>query len=232
MITLRPADERGHANFGWLDSHHSFSFGNYYDPSHMGFRALRVINEDRVQPSKGFGTHPHRDMEILTYVLSGELSHKDSMGNVSTIHTHELQRMTAGTGVTHSEFNASASDPVHFLQIWILPEAEGLAPSYEEASVEPTDLQGQWRLLASRQGGEETLTVHQDMNLYATRLASGETRSLTLQADRHAWIQVTQGKISLNDVSMQAGDGAAVSRETLLEVQAHADAEVLLFDLA
>ncbi|MBW4659079.1 MAG: pirin family protein [Drouetiella hepatica Uher 2000/2452] len=232
MITLRPADERGHANFGWLDSHHSFSFGNYYDPSHMGFRALRVINEDRVQPSKGFGTHPHRDMEILTYVLSGELSHKDSMGNTSTIHTHELQRMTAGTGVTHSEFNASASDPVHFLQIWILPEAEGLAPSYEEASVEPSDLQGQWRLLASRQGGEETLTVHQDMNLYATRLASGETRSLTLQPDRHAWIQVTQGKISLNDVSMQAGDGAAVSRETLLEVQAHADAEVLLFDLA
>ena len=232
MITLRPTHERGHVNLGWLDSHHSFSFGNYYDSNHMGFRALRVINEDHVQPSKGFGTHPHRDMEILTYVLSGELSHKDSMGNASIIHAHELQRMTAGTGITHSEFNASASDPVHLLQIWILPETEGLTPGYEEAAVQPVDLQGQWRLLASRQGGEETLTVHQDMNLYATRLVSGEARSLTLQSDRYAWVQVTQGKISLNDVSMQAGDGAAVSHETLLKVQAHVDAEVLLFDLA
>jgi len=232
MITLRPSSERGHANFGWLDSYHSFSFGNYYDPSHMGFRTLRVINEDRVQPSQGFGTHPHRDMEILTYVLSGALSHQDSMGNTSTIHATELQRMTAGTGITHSEFNASASDPVHFLQIWILPEAEGLTPSYEEATVQPAVLQAQWQLLASRQGGEDTLTVHQDMNLYATRLVSGEERSFTLQADRHAWIQVTQGKISLNELSLGAGDGAAVSHETLLEMQAYADAEVLLFDLA
>ncbi|NJR64558.1 MAG: pirin family protein [Leptolyngbyaceae cyanobacterium CRU_2_3] len=232
MITLRPANERGHAYFGWLDSYHTFSFGNYYDPNHMGFRALRVINEDRVQPGEGFGTHPHRDMEIVTYVLSGELSHKDSMGNVATIHPNEVQRMTAGTGITHSEFNASATKPVHLLQIWLLPETNGLTPSYEEAIFPTETRQGQWRLLASRQGGEGSVKIHQDVDLYATLLDAGEQRSFSLRPTRHAWIQVTQGKLSLNDMSMEAGDGAAISNETLLEIKAHADAEILLFDLA
>jgi redox-sensitive bicupin YhaK (pirin superfamily) len=232
MITLRPSAERGHANLGWLDSYHTFSFANYYDPNHMGFRALRVINEDRVQPKGGFGTHPHRNMEILTYVLSGELSHKDSMGNVAAIHANEVQRMTAGTGITHSEFNASTTEPVHLLQIWILPEAQGLTPSYEEA-IFPTEMrQAQWRLLASRGGGDGAVTIHQDVDLYATLLTTGEERSFSLRSDRHAWIQVAQGKLSLNGVSMEAGDGAAVSNETLLDFQAYSDAEVLLFDLA
>jgi redox-sensitive bicupin YhaK (pirin superfamily) len=232
MITLRPSAERGHVYLGWLDSYHTFSFGNYYDPSHMGFRALRVINEDRVQPAEGFGTHPHRDMEILTYVLSGELSHKDSMGNVAAIHPNEVQRMTAGTGITHSEFNASTTEPVHLLQIWILPEAQGLTPSYEEAVFPDEMRQGQWRLLASRSGGEAAVTIHQDVDLYATLLTAGEQRSFALRPNRHAWIQVTQGKLSLNGLSLEAGDGAAVSNETLLDIQSHADAEVLLFDLA
>jgi quercetin 2,3-dioxygenase len=232
MITLRLANERGHAYFGWLDSYHTFSFGNYYDPDHMGFRALRVINEDWIQPNKGFGTHPHRDMEILTYVLSGGLSHRDSMGNVETIQANELQRMTAGTGITHSEFNASSTDPVHLLQIWILPETTGLTPSYEEATFPVEMPQNQWRLLASRNGGDGAVKIHQDVDLYVTQMAAGDRQPFSLRPDRHAWLQVAQGKISLNGISMEAGDGAAISAETLLDVQAHQDAEVLLFDLA
>lgn len=232
MITVRPSQERGHANHGWLDSYHTFSFANYYDPDHMGFRALRVINEDRVAPGRGFGTHPHRDMEIISYVLSGSLAHKDSMGNAATIGAGEVQKITAGTGIAHSEFNPSQTEGVHFLQIWILPEEAGLTPNYEE-KVFPTEVkQGQWRRIASRTGADGAVQIHQDVELYATVLKAGEGRSLELRPGRYAWVQVAQGKISLNGVSLEAGDGAAISDETLLEVQAVSDAEVLLFDLA
>ena len=232
MITVRPSNERGHAYFGWLDSYHTFSFGGYYDPSHMGFRALRVINEDRVAPSAGFDTHPHRDMEILTYILSGKLQHRDSMGNTATIVTNEVQRITAGTGITHSEFNASDTDPVHLLQIWILPDTKGLTPSYEEQVFPAETRQGQWRQIAGKQSGDGVVHINQDMSLYATLLKAGEQQSFTLPSNRYAWVQVAQGKISLNGISLEAGDGAAVSEETLLDFQAQTDAEVLLFDLA
>ncbi|MBF2047784.1 MAG: pirin family protein [Elainella sp. C42_A2020_010] len=232
MITLRPAGERGHANFGWLDSRHSFSFGNYYDPAHMGFRALRVINEDRVAGGGGFPTHPHRDMEILTYVLSGALSHRDSMGNTATIHANEVQRITAGTGITHSEFNASDSEPVHFLQIWIVPEQRGLTPSYAEAAFPAETRQNQWRLLAGGNSSNGAIHINQDVDLYAALLTDGEQLNFPLRPGRHAWLQVAQGKVSLNGLSLEADDGAAISDETQLEVLAHSDAEVLLFDLA
>ena len=232
MITVRPSNERGHAYFGWLDSYHTFSFGGYYDPNHMGFRALRVINEDRVAASAGFDTHPHRDMEILTYILSGKLQHRDSMGNTATIVTNEVQRITAGTGITHSEFNASDTDPVHLLQIWILPDTKGLTPSYEEQVFPAETRQGQWRQIAGNQGSDGVVHINQDMSLYATLLQAGEQQSFTLSSNRYAWVQVAQGKISLNGVSLEAGDGAAVSEETLLDFQAQTDAEVLLFDLA
>jgi redox-sensitive bicupin YhaK (pirin superfamily) len=232
MITVRPSQERGHANHGWLDSYHTFSFANYYDPDHMGFRALRVINEDRVAPGRGFGTHPHRDMEIITYILSGSLAHKDSMGNAATIGAGEVQKITAGTGIAHSEFNPSQTEGVHFLQIWILPEAVGLTPNYEEKEFSIESKQGQWRRIASRTGADGAVQINQDAELYATVLNAGEGRSLELRPGRYAWVQVAQGKVSLNGVSMEAGDGAAISDETLLEVQAVSDAEVLVFDLA
>lgn len=232
MITLRPSQERGHAYHGWLDSYHTFSFANYYDPQHMGFRALRVINEDRVAPGKGFGTHPHRDMEIITYVLSGAIAHKDSMGNAATIQAGEVQRITAGTGITHSEFNPSDTELGHFLQIWILPDTAGLTPSYAEQKFSLETKQAGWKLMASRNETGDAVHINQDVDLYATVLTDGEARSFELRPDRYAWVQVTRGKISLNGVSMEAGDGAAVEQETLLDFQAHGDAEVLLFDLA
>ncbi|MCU0526447.1 MAG: pirin family protein [Elainella sp. Prado103] len=231
MITLRPAHERGHANFGWLDSYHSFSFGNYYDPNHMGFRALRVINEDRVAGGGGFDTHPHRDMEILTYVLSGALTHRDSMGNTKTIGAGEVQRISAGTGIAHSEFNASELEPVHFLQIWIVPETRGLTPSYEEAIFPAEERQGQWRLLAGHTPTEGAIKVHQDVQLYAALLSAGDRLHYSLQPDRHAWLQVAQGKVTLNGQSLEAGDGAAIRQESI-DVIANGAAEVLLFDLA
>jgi quercetin 2,3-dioxygenase len=231
MITIRAANDRGHANFGWLDSYHSFSFGNYYDPNHMGFRALRVINEDWIAPGQGFPTHPHRDMEILTYVLSGSLSHRDSMGNSATVKANEIQRMTAGTGITHSEYSDAESE-THLLQIWILPDTNGLTPSYEEAVFPIETRQGNWRLLASRKGGEGAVMLHQDVDLYATALSAGGQQPFSLRPGRHAWLQVKQGKISLNGLSLEAGDGAAISQETQLDIQAHSDAELLLFDLA
>ncbi|MBD2088429.1 pirin family protein [Microcoleus sp. FACHB-1515] len=232
MITIRPSSDRGHANFGWLDSHHTFSFASYYDPAHMGFRALRVINEDRVAPGRGFDTHPHRDMEIISYVLSGSLAHRDSLGNTATITANEVQRITAGTGIAHSEFNPSETDPVHFLQIWILPEERNLQPSYAEAQFPIETRQSQWRLLASRSPIEQAVKINQDVDLYAAVLNSGESLEFALRPDRHAWVQVTQGKISLNGRSLEAGDGAAISHEQLLTFAAQADAEVLLFDLA
>jgi len=232
MITLRLARDRGHANHNWLESYHTFSFADYQDPRHMGFKTLRVINEDRVQPGKGFGTHPHRDMEILSYVLAGTLAHKDSLGTGSVIHPGEVQRMTAGTGVTHSEFNPSASELVHFLQIWILPERTGLPPSYEQRTFPAEEKQGKLRLVASRDGREGSVTIHQAVDLYTSVLAPGEEVTHHLTSGHSAWIQVARGTITLNNTYLSAGDGAAVSEETLLTVTAQDRTEVLLFDLS
>jgi redox-sensitive bicupin YhaK (pirin superfamily) len=232
MIVRRPASERGRANLGWLDSRHTFSFGDYHDPEHMGFRALRVINEDRVQPGRGFGTHGHRDMEILSYVLDGELGHKDNMGTGSVIRPGDVQRMSAGTGVLHSEANPSPSAPVHFLQIWILPERRGLAPGYEQKRFEAAEKQGQLRLVASPDGRDGSITVHQDVDLYASVLRPGEGARLELRPGRHAWIQVARGEVTLNGQALSQGDGAAVSEESAIELTGTQDAEVLVFDLA
>jgi hypothetical protein len=232
MITRRPADQRGHADHGWLDSFHTFSFADYYDPKHMGFRALRVINEDRVAPGRGFGTHGHRDMEIISYVLGGALAHKDSMGTGSTIVPGDVQRMSAGTGVLHSEFNHSKTEPVHFFQIWILPERAGLAPSYEQKTFRDEDRRGRLRLVAGKDGAKDgVVTVHQDMALYAGLLEPGE-RVTHAVARGHAWVQVARGAITLNGQALTAGDGAAVSGEKELVIEATQSAELLVFDLA
>ncbi len=232
MITLRRAEERGHANHGWLDSYHTFSFANYYDPRHMGFRTLRVINEDRVEPGRGFGTHPHRDMEILSYVIEGALEHKDSMGNGSVIRPGDVQRMSAGTGVTHSEFNGSRSERVHFLQIWILPEKQGITPGYEQKHFAPADKQGKLRLVASRDGREGSVTIHQDANVFGTVLDAGQTISFSMAADRHAWIHVVTGEVHVGGHDLRAGDAVAVSGESEITLEGLKSAEVLLFDLA
>lgn len=232
MITVRKAEERGHANHGWLNTYHTFSFANYYDPAHMGFRDLRVINEDRVQAGMGFGTHPHRDMEIISYVIDGALEHKDSLGNGSIIRPGDVQRMSAGTGISHSEYNPSRSEPVHLLQIWILPAEKGLQPSYEQKMYSAEEKRGDFRLIASRDGRDGSVTVHQDMDLYATVLNAGERAVRVLSPDRHAWVQVARGEIALNGEVLKAGDGAAISEESRLEVEAKDTAEVLLFDLA
>jgi redox-sensitive bicupin YhaK (pirin superfamily) len=232
MITVRPSDERGHANHGWLDTHFTFSFADYYDPEHMGFRSLRVINEDVVAPAQGFGTHPHRNMEIITYVLEGALEHKDSLGTTGVIRPGEVQRITAGAGITHSEYNHSETEPVHLLQIWILPEKNGLKPGYEQKFVGGDALKGKLRLIAARDGRDGAVTVHQDVALYAGALPFGEKVTHALKPGRHAWVQVARGAVTLNGQSLRAGDGAAVSDEPRLEIAATKDAEVLLFDLA
>lgn len=233
MITIRPARDRGIANFGWLDSRHTFSFGEYYDPNHMGFASLRVINEDKVTPGQGFATHGHRDMEIISYVLSGGLEHKDSIGTGSVIRPGDVQRMSAGTGIRHSEYNASKTDPVHFLQIWILPEQNGIEPGYEQKHFEIAEKQGQFRLVGSRDGRNGAITIHQDVDLYAAALSTGESVSYPLPPGRVAWLQVARGAVQLNDQTLTAGDGAAIADETLITLQGAAqDAEVLLFDLA
>ncbi len=231
MIIVRPARERGHADHGWLDTHHTFSFADYYDPEHESFRTLRVINEDRVLPAQGFPTHPHRDMEILTYVLEGGLEHRDSLGTGSVIRPGDVQRMTAGTGVLHSEFNASKDAAVHFLQIWIVPEKRGLAPGYEQKSFDVAARQDKLCLVASRQGSGNSVTVHQDMRLYATLLTAGARVEHPLAPRRHAWVQVARGRVHLNDIDLEAGDGAAVSDESSLNIQGRDPAEILLFDL-
>lgn len=232
MITLRPGNERGHANHGWLDTYHTFSFANYYDPKHMGFRSLRVINEDRVHPSKGFGTHSHRDMEIITYVLEGALEHKDSLGTGAVIAPGEAQRMSAGTGIRHSEFNHSKSDPVHLLQIWIIPEQQGLQPSYEQRDFPLEEKRGKLRLIAARDSRDGAVTVHQDVDLFVTLLTPGEKVIHQLKPNRHAWVQVARGAVLLNGMPLKAGDGAAVSQEEKLEISANDTSEILLFDLA
>ena len=232
MITLRRSEERGHADHGWLNTYHTFSFANYYDPAHMGFRALRVINEDRVAPGKGFGTHPHRDMEILSYVLEGALEHKDSMGNGSVMRPGDVQRMSAGTGVTHSEFNSSRSEPVHFLQIWIVPAEPGIKPGYEQKRFSDEDKRGALRLIASRDGREGSVTIHQDASVYAAVLGTGEAARHTLAPGRNAWIHVARGEVKLDAEVLRAGDGAAVTGEREIVVSGHGQGEVLLFDLA
>lgn len=231
MIKIRPARERGHAHHGWLESYHTFSFADYMDPGHMGFRNLRVINEDRVQAGKGFGTHPHRDMEIISYVLSGSLQHRDSMGTGSVIRPGDVQRMSAGTGVTHSEFNGSADDLVHFLQIWLLPARRGIAPSYEQKTFSDQEKAGRLRLVASPDGRDGSITVHTDALLYAGRFATNESAVLPLDPGRHAWVQVARGEILLNGQRLQAGDGAALSEEAAVRLEGLGDGEVLVFDL-
>jgi quercetin 2,3-dioxygenase len=230
MITVRKAEERGHFDHGWLDTHHTFSFADYRDPKQMGFRALRVINEDFVAAGKGFPTHPHRDMEIITYVLEGAVAHKDSMGNGSVIRPGEVQRMSAGTGVTHSEYNGEKHERLHLLQIWILPERQGLTPSYEQKAF--PDRQGRLRLVGSRDGRDGSVTIHQDVNLYASLLDAGARVDFSPPAGRHAWIQVTRGAVTVNGQSLAAGDGAAISNEKALAIAAQQPAEILLFDLA
>jgi hypothetical protein len=232
MHTTRRSADRGLADFGWLKSRHTFSFGDYYDIHHMGFGPLRVINDDRVAPGKGFGTHPHRDMEILTWVLEGTLEHKDSMGTGAQIRTGELQRMTAGTGVSHSEFNASSTEPVHFLQIWVLPERTGLTPSYEQRAFEPQQLANQWRLLASGEPRQGALKIHQDVDLYATRLNTGLGLDHRSAPNRNLWLQVVRGHIQTDGETLKAGDGIAWTDMQSVRVRADADSELLLFDMA
>jgi quercetin 2,3-dioxygenase len=231
MIRLRPAEARGRANFGWLDSRHSFSFGDYYDPAQMGFRSLRVINEDRVAPGNGFEPHSHRDMEIISYVLEGALEHKDSLGNGTVIRPGEVQRMSAGTGITHSEYNPSQQESVHFLQIWILPDRRGIAPGYEQRAYPADERRGQLRLVASRDGREGSVTLHQDTDLYSTLLAEGEEIEHRLNTGRHAWLQVVRGGVTANGEWLRAGDGAALSEEEQLKIRGEEPSELLLFDL-
>ncbi|WNG20055.1 pirin family protein [Cystobacter fuscus] len=230
MMIVRNSEARGHANHGWLDSHHTFSFGDYFDPSAMGFRSLRVINEDRVAARSGFGAHPHRDMEIITYVLDGQLEHRDSLGSVGVLRAGEMQRMTAGTGVRHSEMNNS-DEEVHFLQIWILPERKGLTPGYEQKEFPLAERQGKFRLVVSPEGQDGSLKVHQDLRLYSTVLGQGEKTEYTLAPGRHAWLQVARGAGTLNGVALEAGDGVAISEESRLELSATEPFEALLFDL-
>ncbi len=232
MIAVRKTEDRGHFDYGWLETYHTFSFGAYRDPDHMGFRSLRVINEDRVQPGQGFSTHPHKEMEIISYVLDGALEHRDSLGNGSVIHAGEVQKMSAGTGVTHSEHNHSQTEIVHFLQIWILPERKNLEPSYEQRSFAEHEKRGTLRLIASRDGGDGSVTIHQDVSIYLTVLDPGQQVVHRLSADRHAWVHVARGRVGLNGHGLATGDGAAVSDEESLTIVGEETAEVLLFDLA
>ena len=231
MIQVRKSEARGHANHGWLDSHHTFSFADYHDPEHVQFSVLRVINEDRVAPGAGFPTHGHRDMEIVSYVLEGALEHKDSLGTGSVIRPGDVQRMSAGTGVRHSEYNASKSELVHFLQIWILPKTNGIAPGYEQKHFTPADLSGRLRLIASPDGNEGSVTIHQDARLYAAKLDGTMSVLHALPAGRCAYVHVARGSVVLNGTPLAAGDGARIENETQLRLEQGRDAEVLVFDL-
>ena len=232
MITIRRAADRGHADHGWLDTYHTFSFSSYRNPKHMHFRALRVMNEDVVAPGQGFGTHPHENMEIVTYVLEGALEHRDSMGNGEVLRPGEFQRMSAGTGITHSEFNPSPTESVHLYQIWLFPERNGIEPSYEQKRFAEEERRNRLRLVASRDAAEGSLLIHQDARIYLSSLDAGQKVSHELAPGRHAWLQVLRGSISLNGESLNVSDGAAVSDESSLTITANADAEVMLFDLS
>lgn len=231
MLTIRRGEARGASKLRWLDSRHSFSFGEYFDLAHMGFRTLRVINEDRVEPGQGFGTHPHENMEILSYVIEGAIEHRDSMGNGSRVVPGELQRMTAGTGVTHSEFNPSSTARLHFLQIWILPDTKGLEPGYEQRAFPLEERRGELVLVASPDGRQDSITVHQDVSLYAGRLDAGESVRHGFAPGRYGWIQVVRGNLAANGEELHAGDGASLSEAQALELRASSDSELLLFDL-
>lgn len=231
MIRKRPANARGHFNHGWLDTFHTFSFGEYFDPEHSGFRSLRVMNEDRVAPGQGFGMHGHRDMEIVTLVLSGELEHRDNLGHGEVLRPGELQRMTAGTGIRHSEFNPSTTEPVHLYQIWITPEQRGLTPSYEQRAFDTSSCEGRWQLIASHDGRDGSLTVNQDVSLWQAQLDAGRELTYELSPQRFGWLQVMTGQVELNELKLEAGDGAAISDETKLLIRASAKSEMLLFDL-
>ena len=231
MITLRPSTERGHVNWGWLDTYHTFSFGDYHDPAHMGFRSLRVLNDDRVAGGGGFPPHRHRDMEIITWVLDGALEHKDSMGNGSVIRPGQLQFMRAGTGVEHSEFNHSKADPVHLLQIWIVPETKGLTPAYAELTPPPKALAEDFVVVAAKGGPDGSIDIAQDASLAIARLVKGDRRSRSIPEGRHGWLHLATGSVTLNGMTLQAGDGAAITGPETLEVIGATEAEVLLFDL-
>lgn len=232
MASVRRAEDRGTANFGWLDSRHSFSFGQYFDPNYMGFGPLRVINEDRVIPGAGFDKHGHQDMEIISYVLEGALEHKDSIGTGSVIVPGDVQRMSAGTGIQHSEFNASPDEPVHFLQIWILPEEEGLAPSYEQQSFSEGERRGGLKLVGSRDARDGSLTIHQDVDFYTGLFAIGESAHHAIRDGRNAWVQVARGAVNINGESLSAGDGVAITKAQFVDIDGEEDAEILLFDMA
>jgi hypothetical protein len=232
MIIIRPRENRGKTALGWLDSRHTFSFGDYLDPEHMGFRALRVINEDRVIPGAGFPPHAHRDMEIVTYVLDGALEHKDTLGTSSVIRPGEVQRMSAGTGIRHSEYNPSKDAGVHFLQIWLLTAKEGIPPGYEQRDFPAAEKRGRWRLVASPDGRDGSVTVHQDADIYATLLGEGDKLAFDLRPGRFAWLQVARGQVTIASGVMKEGDGAAIGNETRIEIEAGAESELLLFDLA
>ena len=230
-MKVRRGSERGHANYGWLDSHHTFSFANYYDPDHMGFRALRVINDDRVIGGEGFGTHPHRNMEIISYVVDGALEHKDSMGNGSVIRPGDVQRMRAGTGVTHSEYNHSRNETVRFLQIWLTPARAGLEPGYEQKFF-GDERKGVLRLVASPDGAEGSVQVEQEVSMYASVLANGQTVTHDLGRDRHAWLQIVRGTVKVGGVELSEGDGASFGEAQTLSISSVGDSELILFDLA
>ena len=234
MLTVRKSNERGHANHGWLDTHHTFSFANYYDPEHMGYRSLRVINEDHVAEGRGFGAHPHRDMEILTYVRAGKLAHKDSMGHVEVLGPNEIQKMSAGTGVVHSEFNGSEKEPVHLFQIWIEPKSTGTTPSYEQLKFEPAEKLDQFKLLAAQEKAPGAATINQDVTVSVAELTPGKELSYPLGSNRHAWLHVIDGDVTVNGKELHTGDAVAADQEEKLDVIAHgtANSEVLLFDLA
>ncbi len=232
MLTIRRSNERGGGDYGWLNTRHTFSFDQYYDPKWMGFRALRVMNEDMVAPSSGFPTHPHRDMEIITYVLSGKLEHKDSLGTGSIILPGDGQRMTAGSGIRHSEFNPSTKESVHLLQIWILPERRGIEPSYEQKSFPEAEKQGKLRLIASRNSENGSVRINQDAKLFVSLLRPGETATHNLEKNRHAWVQIAKGEVEINGEKLTQGDGAAISDEAKLSITGSKDSEVLVFDLA
>lgn len=231
MITIRKSDDRGHFNHGWLDTYHTFSFSRYYDPAHMGFRALRVINEDLVAAGKGFGAHPHDNMEILTYIVSGALEHKDSLGTGSTIRPGDIQRMTAGTGIQHSEFNPSKTDPVHLLQIWLQPAQRGHKPSYDQKHFSEAERRDRLRLIASPDAADGSIKVTEDIRLYASLLSEGKRAEIEIKPGRHAWVQLIAGAIDVNGARLEAGDGAAISDEARLAIAAGQDSELIVFDL-
>ncbi len=234
MLTIRKSNERGHADHGWLDSHHTFSFANYYDPAHMGYRTLRVINEDRVAPGRGFGTHSHRDMEIITYVLAGSLAHKDSMGHTETLGPNEIQRMSAGSGITHSEFNGSDSQPAHFLQIWIEPKSLGIQPSYQQFKFAPQEKRNQFKVIASANPVPGAATIHQDATVAVAELAPGHNLTYPLASQRHLWLHVIHGEVVVNGKTLLTGDAIAADNEPTIQLSAQGSqpSEIILFDLA